>query len=494
MPLLLVGWPILALAAVWLLPKSSQRWIMLALAALLVGTVCLLVWTLPDNSVFQSQGEWIRVDLLSLVMIAAITAVVLPVLLYFTLNPHSAVIRDGVQSLSWLLAMLAAMYGVTIAGNIGLLWVAVEATTICSALLIVQGKKRARATLEAAWKYILICSVGIIFALLGTILFYFAAQRAGCHGLDWSALVGAAPGMEGNLVRLAFVFVLVGYGAKAAIAPMHNWLPDTYSQAPAPVAAILSAIPFGCAGYAVFRLYALVTLAGEQSFASTILIALGLLSVAIAAPFMLVQSDIKRLLAYSSVEHIGLVFLGLGFGGTLGISAALLHLFNHSLAKPAAFLTVGEITDAYGTRKIAKIRGLLSQSPVHGVLYLVFVFALAGMPPLALFRSELRIMGAGVSSAGWFWPALAAALLVPIFAAFLYHSSKMTFGPPAGYRPLFRERAGAFTGTGAGTGTGLWAVALPIILLLYLGMSEPVWLQQILERAAQVVQQGVICP
>ncbi|HBE05683.1 MAG TPA: hypothetical protein DCY85_04260, partial [Firmicutes bacterium] len=112
-----------------------------------------------------------------------------------------------------------------------------------------------------------------------------------------------------------------------------------------------------------------------------------------------------------------------------------------------------------GTRKIAKIRGLLSQSPVHGVLYLVFVFALAGMPPLALFRSELRIMGAGVSSAGWFWPALAAALLVPIFAAFLYHSSKMTFGPPAGYRPLFRERAGAFTGTGAGTGTGLWAVA-----------------------------------
>ena len=184
MPLLLVGWPILALAAVWLLPKSAQRWIMLALAALLVGTVCLLVWTLPDNSVFQSQGEWIRVDLLSLVMIAAITAVVLPVLLYFTLNPHSAVIRDGVQSLSWLLAMLAAMYGVTITGNIGLLWVAVEATTICSALLIVQGKKRARATLEAAWKYILICSVGIIFALLGTILFYFAAQRAGCHGLE----------------------------------------------------------------------------------------------------------------------------------------------------------------------------------------------------------------------------------------------------------------------------------------------------------------------
>lgn len=480
MPLLLIGWPILALAAIWIMPRSTYRWIALALAVLLAGTVCLLALMLRSDGVFQTQGEWVRVDLLSLVMIAAITAVVLPVLLYFTLNPQSAVIKDGAQPFSWLLAMLAAMYGVTITGNIGVLWVAVEATTICSALLIVQGKNRARATLEAAWKYILICSVGIIFALLGTIVFYYAALRTGSHGLDWSALVAAAPGMGGNLVRLAFVFALVGYGAKAAIAPMHNWLPDTYSQAPAPVAAILSAIPFGCAGYAVFRLYALVALAGEQNFASTILIGLGLLSVAIAVPFMLVQSDIKRLLAYSSVEHIGLVFLGLGFGGTIGISAALLHLFNHSLAKPAAFLTAGEIAEAYGTRKITKIRGLVSRSSLHGVLFLVFVFALAGIPPFALFRSELRILGSGVASTGWFWPALAAGLLVLIFAAFLYHSSKMVFGPPTGHRPLFRER------------TGLWAVSLPIILLIYLGIAEPVWLQQILEGAAQVVLQGVI--
>lgn len=342
-------------------------------------------------------------------------------------------VSEGLGLKSWrvyyglLHLFVSSMLLVSIANNLGLLWIAMEATTLSSAFLV--GFHRHRHSIEAAWKYVILCSVGIAFALFGTILFYYAALRAGGGNcLCWTAFMEAAPRMDPGIIRLAFLFVAVGYGTKAGLAPLHNWLPDAHSQAPSPVSAMLSGILLSGAFYALARFYSVAAQCLGPAFPGGLLIFFGLCSLAVAAPFILVSRDYKRLLAYSSVEHMGVMALGLGIGTPLAVYGAFLHLLCHALAKALAFIGAGRILHSFGTRKITKVSGIAQTAPETGIPFLAAVLALSGLPPFGIFVSELLILSQGFAS-GRTWVSLAAvALLAAVFAGLLQHSSQMCFG------------------------------------------------------------------
>lgn len=473
--LTLVLFPLAVAGLAWVVPHSWRHGLLVSTAVVLAGLSMAVVVRVLQNGTMGTPGEWVRVDALSAWMVAAIAAAVWPVLTYVAGRP---VERGDIRAFdSWLLALIAAMYLVVVTGNLGLMWVAVEATTLSSTLLVAQHGNRA--ALEAAWKYVLICSVGIIFALLGTMLFYYAGTLAGSHALDWTSLARAGRQMDPGLARMAFIFVLIGYGTKAGLAPLHSWLPDAHSQAPAPVSALLSGILLACATYAVSRFLTVTRLAGSSAFAQTTLIALGLLSLLVAAAFLVVQRDMKRLLAYSSVEHTGVIFVALGFGGLAGVSAALLHLLNHALAKPALFLVAGELGEAYGTRQIGRIRGIMARLPRLGALFLALLAAVAGLPPFGLFLSEWMVLKSGMPL-GWVGPSLVSALLAVAFAGLMYHAARMLFGPPSGRAPAVPAKS------------LLWPVLLPVVLLTATGLFIPGPVRGALAKAATVVLQGVV--
>ena len=238
------------------------------------------------------------------------------------------------------------MVAVYLSANLGMMWIFVEATTLASALLV--GFYNTEGAVEAGWKYLIVCTVGIAFALFGTIALYLAAVKGGVSpqsALDWGTLMAAAPGLVGGreLLKLAFVFVAVGYGTKVGFVPMHSWLPDAHAEAPSPISALLSAVLLNCAMYALLRFDAITSRAIGSGFSHTLLLIFGGVSLAVASLLMIVQRDLKRLLAYSSIEHMGIVAIGIGLGGALGLYGALLHTFNHSIAKTFLFFTAGNV-------------------------------------------------------------------------------------------------------------------------------------------------------
>src|SRR5256885_15774135 len=304
--------------------------------------------------------------------------------------------------------------------DIGFMWVAVEGTTLASVFLV--NFERTRASLEASYKYLLICSVGIAIAFLGTVLVYFAdIQLFGdeTYALRWTTLLRLAPGLAPRVVQLAFVFLVVGYGTKAGLAPMHTWLPDAHSEAPAPVSALMSGVLLSVGVYAILRFKPAVDAAAGAGFARGILLALGLLSVAVAAAFLWTSSNYKRMLAYSSVEHIGLVCLGLGFGGAVGTAGALLHIANHALAKSVVFVLSGRIRKAYGSTEVESVSGLMAPMPFTGGGFLAAMLALVGLPPFGLFVSEVMIFAAGFAQGFHFVAGVGLILLVVAFAGLL---------------------------------------------------------------------------
>ncbi len=346
--------------------------------------------------------------------------------------------RPGQQRLGRFYALiflfLFAVSVVCLTDNLGLLWVGIEATTLASAFLVAHS--RSREALEAAWKYLILCSVGIAFAFLGTILVYGSAARLlASPTLAWQSLMDLAPQFNPQLMRLGFVFVLIGYGTKVGLAPLHTWLPDAHSQAPSPVSALLSGLLLNCSFYGLLRYHSLASRTLGPDFSGNLLLAMGLLSLAVALPFIVVQRDFKRLLAYSSVEHMGVIAVGFGLGGGAAFGA-LLHLLNHSLTKTLLFLSGGAIQLTYGSRKIRDVHGLLGSLPVTGMVFLLGGLALTGLPPFGIFLSELYILKGGLE-AGRVWPALTfLILLVAIFVGFAAHLLRMCFGSaPAGVTP-----------------------------------------------------------
>ena len=320
-----------------------------------------------------------------------------------------------------------SMFFVPAVNNLGMLWVGVEMTTLISAFLV--GFYNKKDSVEAAWKYIIICSVGIILALLGTILFSFAFSHAGLgRSLNWADMALAAGKMDKNLVKIAFLFILVGYGTKAGLAPMHTWLPDAHSQAVSPISALLSGVLLKTAIYAILRFGIITVKAAGFSYFSNLLIIFGLVSLAVSSGFILVQKDLKRLLAYSSIEHVGVIAIGFGLGPVLGTIGALLHVFNHAVTKSLMFFGAGNIISVYNKHNINGIRGVLKVLPFTGVMMFLGMFALTGFPPFSIFISEMLILIAAFLKGSYLVAGLMLLFLVVIFAAFIHHFSKMLFG------------------------------------------------------------------
>jgi hydrogenase-4 component F len=384
--------------------------------------------------------------------------------------------RHAALYLTLVQAFVSCMLLAVLAASLGVMWVAVEATTIATTFLV--GHRRTDGALEASWKYVVICSVGIALAFLGTALFYFAAIHATGHAtrsLDWTALMAASHRLNPGVVKLAMGLLVLGYGTKTGLAPMHSWLPDAHSQAPAPVSALMSGVLLTVAFYALLRFKAIADGTLGPGYPRVLLAVAGLASLAVAASLLLAQRDYKRMLAYHSIEHMGLIALGAAAGTQLAIAAVLLHILGHGLAKGVLFLASGEILLAEGTSEIAGVPALLSRRPALGGIFGLGLVALLGLPPFSLFASELNMLRAEVAvGLGWA-AAIALACMAVIFAAVMAHGRHLLLGdaPPQG------SRAATPRVVAVPLAAGLLACA-------FLGVSA--WpLQPLLHAAAQVV-------
>ena len=340
---------------------------------------------------------------------------------------------------------VSCMLLAVLAADLGVMWVAVEATTIATTFLV--GHRRTDGALEASWKYVIICSVGIALAFLGTVLVYFAALHVGGHAgggghvvaggraaaqgvgvLDWTSLMAHAHQLDPGVMRLAMALIVLGYGTKVGLTPMHSWLPDAHSQAPAPVSALMSGVLLSVAFYAILRFKAIADGALGHDYTRVLLVVLGLGSLLVAASLLIAQRDYKRMLAYSSVEHMGLIALGAAAGSSLAIAAVLLHILGHALAKTVLFLTSGEIMQVEGTSEIARVSALVSRRPALGGIFGVGLVALLGLPPFSLFVSELTMVRAEVAvGLGWV-AAVSLVLMAVVFAAMTAHGRHLLLG------------------------------------------------------------------
>jgi hydrogenase-4 component F len=350
------------------------------------------------------------------------------------------------------------MLSACVMNNVGVFWIAIELTTLISTFLV--GFEREAESTEAAWKYIMVVSAGISLALLGTVLFYWGGSYVlgPSYAMTWAALHGSAAQIYPPLLTVSFLLVLVGYGTKAGLAPMHTWLPDAHSESPAPVSAMLSGALLNASMLGIARFLGVVHGTSVSMFAHSAVVAFGIFSFVLATLFIVRQTGIKRLMAYSSVEHIGVQALGLGFGGPLGIAGALYHMLNHSLNKSLMFFGAGNAMRAYETKEIPKIRQVLRVFPVTGTLWLLGAIGIAGAPPFALFLSEFTILRAGITGR-YRWAAIVFVIfLIVVFIAFLSHFRAMYFesSPP----PQVRRMPWAIWRS-----IPMWLAFLPVLIL-----------------------------
>lgn len=365
--------------------------------------------------------------------------------------------------------------------NAGVYWITIELTTLVSTFLV--GFEQEAESTEAAWKYIVVVSAGLALSLLGTVFFYWGGTFVvgPSYAMTWDVLRQNAPHVSPPLLVVAFLLVLVGYGTKAGLAPMHTWLPDAHSESPAPVSAMLSGALLNTAIAGIARYLGVVNNTSVRFFAHSAVVAFGIFSFAIAAFFILRQKGIKRLMAYSSVEHISVQAMGFGFGGVFGVAGALYHMINHSLNKSLMFFGAGNAMRGYGTKEIANIRGVLKASPVSGMLWLLGAVGIAGAPPFALFLSEYTVLRAGVHGP-YLWAAiLFMLLLIVIFIGFLAHFRAMYFDPSPAAEELPR------------LGYVVWRVLpmwLAFVPLLVMGLWWPHIFWEIFGRISQALWGG----
>ena len=345
--------------------------------------------------------------------------------------------------------LMFAMNLALLSNNVGLMWVAVELATLTTVLMV--GIYRTPAALEAAWKYFILGSVGIALALFGTILVYLAASTVVGEGLDamaWNVLVKNAPAFDPHLLNLAFVFLLLGYGTKVGLAPLHAWLPDAHAEGPTPISAVLSGLLLNVALFAVLRFKMIMSANPGALAPGPLMVTLGLISVLFASFMLYRRADIKRMFAYSSIEHMGIITFAFGMGGPLANFAGLLHMIYHSLTKSAIFFSVGHIAQIKGTQTMSEIRGLTVSHPVLGWGLVLGVMAIVGLPPMGIFMSEFLIITSTFARA----PALAVALglgLLIALGALLLRLNGLAFGEPYGedapsdasYVPMFAHLA-----------------------------------------------------
>ena len=489
MPILVVLVPLFPVAAGVIVAAAGWRALTAwtgALAAVIVtgAGVVLAVGILDDGAVTALDGL-LRADALSAYMVIVIGSIALIATWYGVgyvrtelEHGHTTARRARIYGVL-VQGFVAAMLTAVLADNLGVLWVAVEATTIATAFLV--GHRRTRESLEASWKYVVIGSVGVALAFLGTVLVYFASRHAGGDAeasLNWSTLVTLAPSLDPGVVRLALGLLVVGYGTKIGLAPMHTWLPDAHSRAPAPVSALMSGVLLSVAFYALLRYKVIADAALGTGYVRGLLVAGALLSLAVAASLLLAQRDYKRMLAYSSIEHMGLVALGVAIGTPLAVGAALLHILGHGIGKAVLFCSSGEILHITGTTEISGVRGLLFRRPFLGGNFGLGVLALLGLPPFCLFASELAIARAGVADGMGWAVGVAFVLVFVIFAAMVGHAQRMLLGEPD-VADVDGPSSRMSTTSAVPLVAGMSALAL-------LGVS--IWpIERLLEAAAKVV-------
>ena len=434
--LLLLGSPLLGALMLWLF--GARRWapgLNVLFSAATFAAACALTTRVIASGPMLLAREQFLVDPFN-VFLVALTAFVGLTTAIFS-RPYMRVEAEHGRVSAGRLRLYHSMYQLFTAtmlialttNNLGLLWVAMEAATLSTVLLVTL--YRTPASLEAGWKYFILCGVGISQALFGTMLLYFAAERvlgaAGVTALLWTHLDAVKGQLEPTVLSLAFVFLLVGYGTKVGLAPLHNWLPDAHAEGPTPISAVLSGLLLNVAIYAVVRCKVLVEGSLRSALPSQMMMGFGLLSVVLAAFFLWRQRDIKRLFAYSSIEHMGIVTFAFGMGGPVANFAALLHMTVHSLTKSAIFFTVGHAAQKAGSQLIENIRGLVTVSPTIGWGLMLGSLAILGMPPFGVFASEFLIMTTAMKQQPWATPLLLLALGVA-FAAIFGKVQPMVFG------------------------------------------------------------------
>jgi hydrogenase-4 component F len=433
--ILLFAPPIIS-ALLALIVRSRQEWIarisaLLSLISIGASLAFASQALLGGQAPTFGPHALLRADSLSALLLICVSSVASLALFIGSNLGHDYHWEDGQfrRYLIFVNLFIAMMLLAVTANNVGVMWVAIEATTIFSAMVI--PLTLTKASIEASWKYILIGSTGIALAFAGTVLAYFDfVNLAGPveDALNWPVLISVAPVLHPEIIRMAFVLLLIGYGTKAGLAPMHTWLPDAHAEAPAPLSALMSGVLLAVATYAILRWKAVVDVVLGPGFTDHLLIALGLLSIAIAAFSLVIQRNYKRMLAYSSIEHTGLICLGLGLG-PLGIFAALLLLISHSAAKSMLFFLAGNILHRYNSTKLAEVSGLLKTMPWTGGLFAAALLALIGLPPFGLFVAELALFQAGFAKQYQWLMVVVIALVTIVFISMVKHLHTLLYGP-----------------------------------------------------------------
>jgi hydrogenase-4 component F len=466
-PLLLVP---VALVAPWYRMRS---WLLPLAGAIHLGVVVLALGNVAD----AGESAWVGLDPLSRLILLVASPLYLGCACYAVDYLELRRDRGNRALVCCLLLFIAAFSLAAMARHLGLLWLALEATTLASAPLIYYNRNRL--SIEATWKYLLVCSVGIALAMLGLMFFAYAALHGGAPvSLLLSDLLAAGPQLSLTWLHAGFVFLLVGFGTKMGLAPLHAWKPDAYGEAPGLVGALLAGGLTSLAFLAVLRVMQVMAAAGALPLARLLLLGLGLFSLVLAALFMMRQTDLKRMLAYSSIEHMGLLAVGVGIGG-LATFGALLHMVNNALAKGCLFLSAGNIHRAFASKRLSEVRGALTALPCSGALFLAAFLAVTGSPPFGMFLSEFTILR-GIFSVGQLWIGLLVlALLAMVFVGMAASVLAVSQGEPAGRDLTFADR--------------FLLVAPPLLMLLavlLLGLYLPEPLRLLLEQATALVEGG----
>ena len=472
--LALIALPVLAAGVAWLLPSDRQRPWVLPIAA--APHLVLSLLAVGDASA-SSFGGWLALDppgrlvLLLLSVLFAICAVYAVGYLRYRRELSNRIF------VPCLLIFLAMTTLVVCSQHLGLMWVAVEAATLTTAPLIYFN--RTPRSIEATWKYLLVGSVGIALALLGS-FFLAYASLGGESSLLFGDLLARASRMNRSWLQVAFVLLVVGYGTKMGLAPMHTWKPDAYGEAPGVVGALLAGGLTNCAFLALVRVFHVCAAAGEGAYARGLLVFFGILSIGVAAVFMVGQRDFKRMLAYSSVEHMGILVLGVGLGGA-GVFAALLHMLNNGLTKGVLFLSAANIHRAFDSKSVDEVRGAMRRVPLSGTLFLFGFFAITGSPPFGPFVSEFLILSRALAADRFLIAGGVLLLLLLVFIGMGRTVLAMVQGLPSPAAERSSYRDGLLTGA---------PVVLSLAAVLLMGLHIPVPLELLLREAARFLETG----
>jgi hydrogenase-4 component F len=467
--LALIALPLLSAAAAWLVPSDRQRPWVLPLCAAGHLTVALVAISQPDT---RSLGGWLALDPPGRIVLLLLSILFLICAVYAVGYLRYRQELSNRVFVPCLLIFLAMTTMVVCSQHLGLMWVSVEAATLTTAPLIYFN--RTPRSIEATWKYLLVGSVGIALALLGS--FFLAYASLGEHSsLLFVDLLSRAGHMNRSWLEVAFVLLLVGYGTKMGLAPLHTWKPDAYGEAPGVVGALLAGGLTNCAFLALVRVFHICEAAGAGEYARGLLLFFGILSIAIAAVFMVGQRDFKRMLAYSSVEHMGILVLGIGLGGG-GVFAALLHMLNNGLTKGVLFLSAANIHRAFDSKSVDEVRGAMRRVPLSGTLFLLGFFAITGSPPFGPFVSEFLLLSRAFQAEQYGIAAAFLLLLLLVFIGMGRTVLAMVQGVPSPEADRTRYRDGLLTGV---------PVALSLALVLWLGLHIPAPLESLLRDASE---------